>query len=205
MAAFVREHQLQWDYMELLSRHGDSITATEFRKRMDGRNVTTSAAHSFSSLYVSLPKTPELYFANHGKKMRRNLNYYSRALRREGPVEFVTIQHAPEIENAFDDLLRLHAARFVARGQMSAFLDPRVTSFHRAVLRALSEANWVRIYLLKLGGGLSQRCTGFLLVQKCVFTRLVSIPRTVGLASESCCLVPLSKTPSAVTTLRSTF
>lgn len=161
IAKFIQEHQSHWDYIELSGRSGESIAATGFQVSMRTHRVAATRGRALSSLYATLPETPESYFASRGKQMRRNLNRYLRALKREGPVDFLTLQCAPEIHSAFDDLLRLHAARFGARAEVSAFLDRRVASFHRDVLTTLAASGFARLYLLKLHGHAIAALYGF--------------------------------------------
>jgi CelD/BcsL family acetyltransferase involved in cellulose biosynthesis len=162
----ILEHRREWDYLELSDIRADSIAATVFRTTLESCGMTPRALFSSMCPYVRLPETPEVFAANLDPVLRQNMKRRSRALSREGSVEFCTIRDAREIESAFDDLLRLHQARFGVRGCESAFLDPRVRAFHRGTLKSLSQAGCVRIRLLKLQGRTIAVLYGFSIRQK---------------------------------------
>jgi GNAT superfamily N-acetyltransferase len=145
------ERRSEWDYIELADTRVDSVAATIFRDKMAAK-LSISVRPSCLCPYIHLPATPEIYLTSLRPKLRQNLRRRERALSREGRVEFVTVQSGPELEAAFDDLMRLHKARFAALELGSAFLHPQVGPFHRAALRSLAETGRVQIHLLKLNG-----------------------------------------------------
>lgn len=57
-----------------------------------------------------------------------------------------------EALSAFEDLLRLHAARWRARGEDGVLADPQVVSFHRDAIPALLAAGLLRLYTLAIEG-----------------------------------------------------
>lgn len=52
----------------------------------------------------------------------------------------------------FDHLIRLHGARWTARGEAGVLADAHVQSFHRIALPRLDEAGLLRLRALELGG-----------------------------------------------------
>jgi CelD/BcsL family acetyltransferase involved in cellulose biosynthesis len=142
----------EWDFIELLDSRAESVALARFREKMKTDGMTARTVHSSLCPYLRLPESTEEYLASLRPKLRKNLKYYARSLQREGCVEFVTVEHAAEIEGAFDDLLRLHETGFAQRGRHSKFLNPRVTEFHRAAVKRLSETRRARIYFLELRG-----------------------------------------------------
>lgn len=142
----------QWDYIQLSDIRADSIAATQFRRTMEGHGLSATMAFSSVCPYEVLPRSTEEYSAKLTSGFRKSLRYYARTLQREGHVEFLTVDHAPDLQGAFDDLRRLHRARFETRRASSAFLQPQAEEFHRAALLSLAEGGWARIHLLKLRG-----------------------------------------------------
>jgi CelD/BcsL family acetyltransferase involved in cellulose biosynthesis len=126
--------------------------ATLLTPHFEASRLKVEIAPSSVCPYVVLPDSPDSYLASLGPKVRKHLKYNLRALQRLGAVDFETVECGAEIGEAFDELLRLHCARFLARGSSSAFSDQRVEPFHRAVLQSLSDAGSARIHLLKLRG-----------------------------------------------------
>jgi len=142
----------EWDYIDLADTTSDSHISTAFRAEIEAGGLKTELSPSSTCPFISLPESPEAYLATLGPKVRKHLRYYERALEKLGSVEFVTAERRIEIEQAFDALLRLHRARFQQRGASSAFVDPRVTGFHRAAVSSLSDTDAAKIHLLKLRG-----------------------------------------------------
>ena len=141
-----------WDYIQLLDVKADSIAATAFRMLMLNCGVTSKMTFSSLCPYQKLPHSKEEYNASLTTRFKKNLRYYSRTLQRQGEVEFITVEHAPDIEDAFNDLLRLHRSRFRSRRADSAFLGPKAEAFHRGALRSLTKAGLASIHMLKLNG-----------------------------------------------------
>ena len=84
----------------------------------------------------------------------RNLRHTRNRALRAGPVEVETATPAtaPALLEA---LLRLHAARWVERGETGVLADPAVQAFHRGAVPALAEAGLLRMYGLRIGGRLA--------------------------------------------------
>lgn len=149
LATFILQHKSEWDYIELLDTLRNSQTGSHLLRHLTADDdLRVQVTPSSICPYLSLPESAEAFRASRGRKTRKHLKYYLRALQREGAVEFVTARSGPEIEAAFEELIRLHRARFGT----SAFLDRRVGSFHRAALEAASDSGWTRIHLLKFKG-----------------------------------------------------
>jgi CelD/BcsL family acetyltransferase involved in cellulose biosynthesis len=148
----ILENRSLWDYMCLSNVRAESIAAIPFRLSMEDCSLNTTMGLSSVCPYERLPKSPDEYFASLTSGFRKSLRYYSRTLQREGQVEFITVDDEPDIEIAFNELLRLHRARFEMRGASSAFLQPQAEAFHRTALPALAKAGWLRIHILKLRG-----------------------------------------------------
>jgi CelD/BcsL family acetyltransferase involved in cellulose biosynthesis len=152
LSIFILSQKKEWDYIDLSDTLPDSNSATELCKILVANQMKAETAPSSICPYVILPGSTQGYLTSLGPKVRQNLRYYLRALQKEGTVEFATARSGLDIEKAFDELLILHRARFGAQGVTSAFVNPRVASFHRAVLGSMSAAGRVRIHLLKLRG-----------------------------------------------------
>lgn len=60
-----------------------------------------------------------------------------------------------------DDVFRLHAARWRARGEPGVLGDPAVRAFHREAARALGAAGMLRLYRLRIGGRVAAAYYGF--------------------------------------------
>jgi len=91
-------------------------------------------------------------------RRRRELAYEERrALRRGAALRVVT--EAGDAQRAFDELVRLHEARWSARGQPGVLADEAVQRFHRAAIaRGLADDGVARLVRLDV----RDRCVGVL-------------------------------------------
>jgi CelD/BcsL family acetyltransferase involved in cellulose biosynthesis len=149
---FLINHREDWDYIRLSDANANSVVIGWFRRRMIESGMKWRNDCSSVCPYLTLPKLAEDFRSGLSPKLRKNLKYYARSLEREGRIESVTVERGCEVEHAFNDLLRLHEARFSRRRRRSTFLDSRVRQFHRGVLHALSESGRARIHFLQLNG-----------------------------------------------------
>jgi CelD/BcsL family acetyltransferase involved in cellulose biosynthesis len=83
-------------------------------------------------------------------RMLSKLRYSRRRAAASGPVR---VERADErtLDELFDALLRLHAARWSAEGQPGVLADESVRRFHREAARGLLRAGALRLYGLRIG------------------------------------------------------
>nr|WP_276208691.1 GNAT family N-acetyltransferase [Caulobacter sp. 17J65-9] len=91
--------------------------------------------------------------------MRGNLSTARHRAERLGEVTVSTAAEAT-LPEAFDTLLRLHAARWAGESE-AGFTDPQVQDFHRAVARAFLAEGWLRLHLLEIDGRPAAAFYGF--------------------------------------------
>jgi len=101
--------------------------------------------------FVALPATWDEFTARLGKRMRENVAYYPRRLAREFRVE-IDVADTAGVAAAVDDFIRLHQARWRARGLPGALGGARLRAFHHAAAPLLLERGWLRLYTLRLDG-----------------------------------------------------
>lgn len=82
-----------------------------------------------------------------GKKMRQNVSYYERLLRREHAVRF-DLAEGEGVRPALEDFFRLHAQRWRRRWLPGALYSGRVRQFHRSVAPALAERGYLALHRL---------------------------------------------------------
>lgn len=96
------------------------------------------------------------------------LRYYRRRAERWGEVR---VDQADErsFDEAFGALLRLHGARWSARGQTGVLDDPTVQSFHREAARGLLARGVLRLYTLRVAGRVAAVYYGFVARQRAYY------------------------------------
>lgn len=101
---------------------------------------------------VELPGTWDEYAARLGKKMRSNVAYYERLLRREFADAQYVVAEADSLNEGLKALFTLHQKRWNARWLPGALGGPRIQQFHRLVAQGLQQRGSLRLHLLRAGG-----------------------------------------------------
>lgn len=139
-----------WDLIRL---DGMSPDAPLLRELMDATEPMARAVWPVACPYIPLPSTWEEYEAGLSKKFSRNTRRRLRKLEREadGPVRFETVTGGDELEEAYGDLVRLHAAVRDEKGERGAFRSEARRAFYRRVVQRFGELGLVRIHRLRVG------------------------------------------------------
>lgn len=108
------------------------------------RHATESAAEPTSIM-------PAVALADLPTKIRRNAMYYRNRAERDAALELSFATEADCLQR-FDDLVRLHAARWQERGESGVLDDPAVLAWHREALPQLASAGLLRLATLTRNG-----------------------------------------------------
>ncbi|MDH7569192.1 MAG: GNAT family N-acetyltransferase [Armatimonadota bacterium] len=100
---------------------------------------------------LALPATWEELLPRLGKKLRANLGYYERLLRRDGTLSLETASLS-DLDTAMEEFFALHARRWRRRWQPGALFSGRRRAFHRAVARALCHTGNLALHRLRWNG-----------------------------------------------------
>ena len=133
-AAWSAIHAMPWDTLELLDLPADSPllrwrgnAAPPGKIRITGRG---------SCPVANLGEGFETYLAHLSARTRRRARQEIRKAELSGAV--FELVGAADADNCFDDLVRLHQARWAAEGKPGCFSAPRFTEFHRQLARQCS-------------------------------------------------------------------
>jgi CelD/BcsL family acetyltransferase involved in cellulose biosynthesis len=93
----------------------------------------------------------------------KTLRDVRQARHRAAAVGDVSIERADRdtLDDALNDLFRLHAKRWQSRGEHGVCASPEVQQFHRASARAMLRAGLLRLYRLRIGGAVAAVYHGF--------------------------------------------
>lgn len=159
-----------WDYIEWRDTDGDAPTMQRLRCRLSRTyGMVEEAVPACLCPYLPLPKSFEEYLKELGPNQRYNFRRRWRSLERGGGVEFVTLRGGADVLAHFEELVRLHRARFSDKDHQSAFLDPTVLAFHRGVLARRSGHQWECLHLLRVNGATVAALYGFAMADKFLF------------------------------------
>jgi CelD/BcsL family acetyltransferase involved in cellulose biosynthesis len=97
-----------------------------------------------------LPRTWQEYIAALDPGAAKRLPYKRRKLERAGHVVEKLVTDPAELDQAFDELVRLHTSRWTAQGRAGVFASPRFTAYHKRLARALLPLGMLKIRMLSL-------------------------------------------------------
>jgi len=83
-------------------------------------------------------------------QMMAKLRYYRKRAEKAAPTQVEAVD-ADNFQDLFESLLRLHQARWGARGQNGVLADERLKEFHREVARRFLARGALRLYGLRVG------------------------------------------------------
>ncbi len=101
--------------------------------------------------YMPLAPTWEETIAGLGKKMRYNLGYYERLMRRRFDVEMGTFD-GDRLDEGLDALFRLHTERWKKRWLPGVLSGDHTRAFHRELAALFMGRGWLRFHTLRLDG-----------------------------------------------------
>jgi CelD/BcsL family acetyltransferase involved in cellulose biosynthesis len=94
------------------------------------------------------------------KRKTRKLRMARHRVERRQPAEIISVQ--PEnASDFFQELLRLHGARWERRGEAGVLADDAVQRFHADAIAPLGEAGLLRLFLLRIEGVTAGAYYGF--------------------------------------------
>ncbi len=101
-------------------------------------------------LTLRLPRSVEALREVVPKRMLQNLRTYRRKAERDGKLRWERAEER-SLDRLFDAQLRLHQARWAARGEAGVLASEQVQAAHRDALPGLLRSGLLRLYALHLG------------------------------------------------------
>src|SRR5882762_5393556 len=139
-----------WDQLILNDVLADSLVMTTLSRSMAGDGLPVSSEEVGIRYCVDLPLTWDAYLAKLESSAAKRLSYKRRKLERAGQVSERTIDKSQELEQAFDELVRQHTARWNSQDKQGVFASPRFTAYHKALALLLLPRDMLRMRLLLL-------------------------------------------------------
>lgn len=142
----------EWD----VARFDDLLDASDMwrrivpRARAGGRMVRTQTRGT--RYCVDLPACWDDYLRQLSSGGAKRMLYARRRLAREAHDVQFTAAAPGDTEAALNELVRLHAARWAAKGKAGAFAGARFKAFHERLLASLLPRRQVRLYRLQVDG-----------------------------------------------------
>lgn len=143
-AAWRAVYAMPWDTLELLDLPADSPLLRWRGNASSAGKITITERGSCP--IANLGEGFETYLAHLSAKSRKTARQEIRKAELSGAV--LELVGAEDADHCFDDLVRLHQARWVADGKPGCFSAPRFTEFHRQLVRQCSPSG--RVVLARL-------------------------------------------------------
>jgi CelD/BcsL family acetyltransferase involved in cellulose biosynthesis len=102
--------------------------------------------------YIPLPDSWGTYAASLGKKMRSNIGYYDRLLKRTFPDSDLSIAQQDDLNQEMNNLFDLHQKRWNARLLPGVLSGNKVRGFHRIIADRFQKNGWLRLHVLRING-----------------------------------------------------
>jgi CelD/BcsL family acetyltransferase involved in cellulose biosynthesis len=97
-----------------------------------------------------------------GPSHRANIRRRLRGIEKQFTTSFDRVDTDTVRREALDALCRFHEGRFEAEGGSTAFLNPAVRAFQDDATRLLMARGWLRMYVLRVDGGIAAVMYGLL-------------------------------------------
>lgn len=132
----------------------DAITASQLRpesKLYQALQASTTGADDNSMAFESesCGRVPAVAIAGLPAKIRQNVRYYNKRASAQGELR-LTLADESNYLDCFDALQRMHAERWIARGEWGVFADRRIVAWHHEAMPLLLEAGMLRMHCLWL-------------------------------------------------------
>jgi CelD/BcsL family acetyltransferase involved in cellulose biosynthesis len=139
-----------WDQLVFNDVLDDSLVLTDLRHILVLEKASAVLETTGVRYSVRLARTWQDYIAALDPGAAKRLPYKRRKLERAGQVVEKMVTEPGELDQAFDDLVRLHTSRWAARGGAGVFASPRFTAYHKKLARMLLPLGMLRIRMLSL-------------------------------------------------------
>ena len=147
-AEFLRQRS-DWDRLWLWGISGQSKMLSSLQEAFGEQLQTRCCDRRY---YVATDSDWESVKQGWSGPIAHSLERYLKKLRQDYTVEFDRVETAAELETAFADFIRLHQARWTAKGESGAFRYPKFEAFLRTASQQALHQDRLRFWQLRLNG-----------------------------------------------------
>ncbi|BAU47911.1 cellulose biosynthesis protein [Sulfurifustis variabilis] len=140
-----------WDVLAWSDLEPDGAIDRAAMAALRERGLPARRGTSARISYVPLPASWDAYLESQSRDRRYTIRNTRRKFEREPGARFLVWDGA-SLDDAFDRLTALHHKRWQTRGTSHSFDSSTYNDFHRAVMRACRERDWLRLYSLEREG-----------------------------------------------------
>lgn len=138
-----------WDLLDLQNIPENSST----KRPWNGSRLRRELLRQEICPYLPLPESWDEMHSSFGKKMRYNLGYYERLMKRNFNVHLDALS-AHELDEGMSAFFHLHTQRWRKRFLPGMLTGERKQKFHRDIAWLAHKKGWLRLHGLRLDGKL---------------------------------------------------
>lgn len=170
---YLSRYHKQWDIIDLHQISEKSINLPLFSNIVEKNDFELKKIGQEKCLQLPLPEKWEDLLNELPKKMKWNVEYYTRRLKRDYQVELKAIDKMAssrkEIEKMIKVFFDLHQKRWISKKIPGSYLIPKFKLFHHEMAQSAFENNWLSLYSLSLDGEIVAVQYGFNFKNKIYF------------------------------------
>lgn len=164
-SAFLADRQGAWDWLDLQQIRPGAVAGLA----LPGNGPLRAATGPGETCpYLPLPSDWETFRSGLGKKLRSNIGYYERALRKLYAVD-MRLATGESLEDDLSVFFELHQRRWNRRWLPGVFVSRRMRAFHQEVAAALLAAGFLRLHTLTLDGEAQASLYCFQFNRRCAY------------------------------------
>jgi CelD/BcsL family acetyltransferase involved in cellulose biosynthesis len=148
---YLHKNHSDWDEMLLTDVSGESENLKPLESLCAERDTKWEVVREQVCIYLPLAGSWESFLDGLNRNLRTKIRRDRRVLEsNRGGLRI--IDSPAEFEESFDMFIRLHQARWTARGKPGVFASEKFTRFHRTVAPKLLAKGWLKLYMVERSG-----------------------------------------------------
>ncbi len=137
----------------------ESVLIRHLSQRLQDHSIVASVSPSDICPRIRLPESSDLYVQSRKPEVRRRLRQVRVSLEKQFSVGGSLSPH--EMDEAIEELIRLHQDRWTSSGYPGVYSDPRFCRFQAAIASAYAKKKWLWLRSLKYNDGIVAVRLGF--------------------------------------------
>ncbi len=148
---FLLQKEAAWDEMVLTDIAGEAPSLPVIEKAGRARGLSWQVTREQMCIFLPLPASHDELLKGVSGQNRKRITKDRRAAAEHGAL-VERVDGPDRFEAAFEALVRLHQARWTARGLPGSFSSAKFMRFHREVAPRMMEKGWLQLWTLSLDG-----------------------------------------------------
>jgi CelD/BcsL family acetyltransferase involved in cellulose biosynthesis len=149
---YLKAQSRRWDVLELRQVPVDSPTLSTLSALAARDGCAVGRWASSESPYVAVRDQWDAYYKSLKKVHRADMRKRMAALGEQGPTELEVVQSDGNLEQDFEDALRLESSAWKGARGTAIASRPDSTAFYRDVIRTAAKNGWLRLFFLTVAG-----------------------------------------------------